>query len=88
MKTALFGAMVLSLLGGVATAQQTQPIQLTNAQMDKVTAGWDLKETDVSNTSWTQVRVYDGNLTRCSDCYLVISNPALSVESKFGPSRP
>jgi hypothetical protein len=41
LKTALLGAMVLPLLAGIAAAQQAQPIHLPNAQMDKVTAGFD-----------------------------------------------
>jgi Spy/CpxP family protein refolding chaperone len=86
LKTALLGAMVLPLLAGIAAAQQTQPIHLTNAQMDKVTAGFDLKETDIGNTSWTQVSIYHGALTTCPACYLTITNPAFSVESAFGPT--
>lgn len=86
LKTALLGAMALPLLAGIATAQQAQPIQLTNAQMDKVTAGFDLRETEISNTSWTQVSIYDGALTACPACYLTITNRAFSVESAFGPT--
>jgi hypothetical protein len=85
MKRLLYGVAALPFLAGVALAQ---PMQLTSRQMDRVTAGWDLFVTEVSNTSWTQVSVYNKPLTSCSSCYLVITNPALSVESQFGPTPP
>jgi hypothetical protein len=86
MKRLLFGVAALPLLAGIALAHE--PVQLTNTQMDKVTAGFSLREIDVSNTSWTQVSIYSSALTPCSECFLSISNPAFSVESKFGPSPP
>jgi hypothetical protein len=51
MKKWLFGMAVLPFLAGVALAGQ--PMQLNDKQMDKVTAGFELFETDISNTSWT-----------------------------------
>jgi hypothetical protein len=55
------GLAALPLIAGVASAESIkqndskalakQPMQLSEQQMDKVTAGWDLTETDFSNTS-------------------------------------
>lgn len=88
MKKALFAVVALPFLAGIAMAKSPQPINLTSAQMDHVTAGWSLTEMDPSNTSWTKVSVYSSFPSSCSSCYLFMSNPALSVESKFGPSAP
>jgi hypothetical protein len=85
MKALLYGIAALPFLVTFASAE---PVQLTNNQMDKVTAGFAFRETTVSNVSWTQVSLYAGPLTPCGECFLVISNPALSIESKFGPSAP
>jgi hypothetical protein len=87
MKKALFGLLALPLLTGAAMAAQ-QPVQLTNAQMDHVTAGWYLSETDGSNTSWTHVSVYTDPYYCCSSCYLNLTSSSISVQSKFGPSAP
>jgi hypothetical protein len=87
MKKVLVALLALPLLTGVAMAKQ-QPLQLTNAQMDNVTAGWYgwyLWEIDPGSTSWTEVSVNSGSLDPCSSCYLNVSSPGLSVESKFGP---
>lgn len=83
MKRLLYGLAALPLLAGVALAQE--PMQLTSQQMDKVTAGWDLLEIDLSNTSLTAVAVYQhpSNTISCSSCYLLINNPAISVASMF-----
>jgi hypothetical protein len=57
--------------------------------MDKVTAGFDFRETDNANTSWTQVSSMPvPPALRVKLCFLHISNPALSIESKFGPGAP
>ena len=88
MKKTLYGAIALPLLMGIGMAQQSWAAQLSDAQMDKVTAGFDFRETDNANTSWTQVSLYAGPLTPCAVCFLNISNPALSIESKFGPGAP
>jgi len=91
MKSLLYGIAALPFFVGAAAAE---PTHLTNTQMDKVTAGWSLFETDLSNTSWTQVSVWNGPLavtsgaTSCGSCYLVIINPALSVESIMAPTGP
>jgi hypothetical protein len=95
MKKLLCGVAALPFLAGVALAQ---PMQLTNHQMDTVTAGWANHEIDVSNTSWTEVSVYGGALLSftdpntgaqvCNDCYLRIVTPTISVQSKFGPGAP
>jgi len=84
MRKLLYGVAVLPFLAGVALAEQ--PIQLSDKQMDKVTAGFDLRVTEISNTSWTQVSIYDGALTACSACYLHIVSRPFSVESAFGPT--
>lgn len=92
----LYGLAVVPFFASVALAQpngnaatSTQPMQLSEKQMDSVTAGWKLLETDVSNTSWTRVSVYEANNNiTCGSCYLLINNFALSVGSKFGPTAP
>jgi len=88
MKKTLYGVIALPLLMGIGMAQQSWAAQLTDAQMDKVTAGFDFSETDNANTSWTQLSLYAGPLKSCDVCFLTISNPALSVQSKFGPGAP
>ena len=83
MKKFLCGLAVLPFLTATALAQ---PAQLSETQMDSVTAGFVFLETDVSNTSWTRVSVYEGaNTIACSSCYLLLNNPAISVASNFGP---
>lgn len=84
MKSLLYGLAALPFLAGVALAGQ--PMQLSDKQMDNVTAGFDLRVTEISNTSWTQVSIYDGALTACSACYLTIVSRPFSVESAFGPT--
>lgn len=90
MKTFLYGIAVLPLLATVAfaqpldtTAAAKQPIQLSENQMDHVTAGWGFLELTDSNTSTSMVSVYqqNGNGISCPSCYLSIQNPALSVVS-------
>jgi len=76
------------LLTGAAFAQQ--PIQLSNQQMDNVTAGF--MEVDLSNTSATGISIFQRawvtestpNFIACSSCFLVISTPTISVASQFG----
>jgi hypothetical protein len=84
MKRLLYGLAALPLLAGVALAQE--PVQLSNQQMDQVTAGWDLLEIDQSNTSLTAVAVYQhpSNTISCASCYLLLNSPAISVASMFG----
>ena len=84
MKKLLCGLAALPFLAGIALADQ--PIQLNDKQMDKVNAGFRDFETIISNTSWTQVSIYDGSLTSCSACYLSILSRPFSVESAFGPT--
>ena len=66
MKKTLYGVIALPLLMGIGMAQQSWAAQLSDAQMDKVTAGFDFSETDNANTSWTQVSLYAGPLTPCA----------------------
>jgi hypothetical protein len=96
MTRVLYGLAALPLLAGVAlaeTPQQTnggkalakQPMQLTEQQMDKVTAGWQFLEIDTFNTGFTIVAVYLGpNTLTCPTCYLLINNFAISVASQIG----
>ena len=57
MKSVFYGLAALPLLAGVALAGQ--PMQLSDTQMDKVTAGWDVRISEVSNTSVTGISVYE-----------------------------
>ena len=85
MKRLLYGLAALPFLAALASAQPAT--QLTDNQMDKVTAGWGLLETDISNTSFVMVSVYQSpNTVTCSACYLLINTPSISVGSAFGPS--
>lgn len=80
MKKLLMGMAMLPFLAGSTLAQE--PMQLSQTQMDKVTAGWDLLETEVGNTSITTVSIYKTpNTLACSSCYLLINGPAISVAS-------
>ena len=59
-----------------------KPMQLTEKQMDKVSAGWTLLEVDIGNTSITAVSVWQpDNHIECASCYLNIYSPALSIAS-------
>lgn len=84
MRKLLYGLAALPLLAGVALA--AEPMQLSSLQMDKVTAGWDLAEVDISNTSVTVVSIYERphNTITCPGCYLLINNFAFSVGSQIG----
>jgi len=92
MKKVLWGLAALPLLAGVALADQ--PMQLSDNQMDKVTAGFDVSVIERSNTSWTQISIYEtGTLLPCNQCYLRIGgvpgspvSRAFSIESAFGPT--
>jgi hypothetical protein len=91
MKKLLCGLAVLPLLAGIALADQ--PVQLSDKQMDNVTAGFDLSVIERSNTSWTQISIYErGTLLPCNQCYLTIGGTgdpvsrAFSVQSAFGPT--
>jgi len=65
----VYGLAALPLIMGVAfaapvkqqdsKASAKQPMQLTEQQMDKVTAGWDIIETDCSNTHCTWLSIYE-----------------------------
>jgi len=57
MKKLLYGLAALPFLAGVALADQ--PVQLSDNQMDKITAGFDLSVIERSNTSWTQISIYE-----------------------------
>jgi hypothetical protein len=81
-------AAVLALGAGAAAAQ---PVQLTNNQMDKVSAGF--LEIDRSNATVTILSIFfrpdllepTPNTIDCPTCYLRIVTPTISVASQFGP---
>ena len=79
MKSLLYGLAALPFLASVGLAGQP----LNDQQMDKVTAGFDFRVTEISNTSWTQVQIGFNTpaLTPCSACYLTIVSPPFSIES-------
>jgi hypothetical protein len=87
MKSILYGLAALPFFAAVALAGQ--PMQLSDKQMDKVTAGFEFNIIEVSNTSWIQVVAYPitaGAPVACPACYLTITSPSLNVQSAFGPS--
>jgi len=79
-------AAVLSLVAGAAAAQ---PLQLTNSQMDKVSAGhFELDRSNVSVTMvdiWFRPDVLDStpNTVVCPSCYLLIVSPHISIGSQM-----
>jgi hypothetical protein len=89
MKGLLYGLAALPFLVGIASAQQ--PMQLTNKQMDRVTAGTLIKE--INNTSAVAVSIFQTssllestpNAISCSGCYLLINSPKFSLAAEFGP---
>ncbi|HEY5676608.1 MAG TPA: hypothetical protein VIR81_07485 [Myxococcales bacterium] len=83
MKKFLCGLVMLPFISATAMAQ---PTQLSENQMDTVSAGWDLTEIELSNTSLTIVAVYhDGVPTTVPGFqeFLHISSPAISISSFF-----
>ncbi|HEY2531202.1 MAG TPA: hypothetical protein VGJ20_25255 [Xanthobacteraceae bacterium] len=90
MKRLLLGLAVLPFLAGISMAGS--PTVLTDKQMDKVTAGFDFAELDVTNTSTTVVMVDLTPITILKGDYLHVAGTAypvgvqsLQVESRFGP---
>ena len=98
----LCGFAALPLLVAGASAHQAsdgktlvkKPAQLSEQQMDKVTAGWDYTLVEVDNTGTTVVLSYQtpNNIVtslatstspavECGGCYLYITNRALTVGS-------
>ena len=101
LKRLLHGLAALPLLTGVALAETPKqssdgkalakhPMQLSEQQMDRVTAGFRFFEVDIFNTGSTIVSVYQpkGNIIVCADCYLLINTPSLSVASRFVQLNP
>jgi len=76
----------LAVLPFMSASALAQPAQLSDYQMDSVSAGFRLNEVEVSNTSWTQVVVGEP-LRACTSCYLTVvgSSFGVSVSSNFGP---
>lgn len=88
MKSFLYGLAVLPFVAGVALAGQ--PMELSNQQMDKVTAGFSIHEVDESNTSWVGITAYVfpvGEVGCPNGCYLSIVSDAIQVGAQFGPAR-
>ena len=101
MRKLLCGFAILPLMAAAAPAQPPahvaaqQPLQLSESEMDGVTAGWSLRELEFSNTSITAVAAYQtgtdpsddaigfgpGNHISCDACYILLNSPALSVGS-------
>jgi len=103
----LCGFAALPLIAGVASAQQVknsndskalvkQPTQLSEQQMDKVTAGFHFQDFETFNSGWVGVKIYEGTnvllpgtaatsstaaVPDCGACYLYIHNSAGSVGS-------
>lgn len=85
MKRLLYGLVALPFIASVALAGQ--PTQLSDQQMDKVTAGFTFDEITISNTSWTQVAIgFNPALVPCSACYLTIVSPPFSIQSAMQPT--
>lgn len=80
MNRLLFGLAALPFLGGFAMA--AQPIQLSDGQMDTVTAGFDLQEVECQNTGCVLVAVNKAQEIQpggsssnpCPTCFIVIEN--------------
>jgi len=92
MKKLLHALAALSLLAAPAWGQ---PIQLSDKQMDKVSAGF--LEVDRSNTSLTVITMWfrpsirdeeTPNFIACTKCYLLIVTPTFAIASNFGPFTP
>jgi len=89
MKRFLHGLIALPFLTAAAMAE---PTQLTDPQLDKVSAGF--LEIDKSNTSLTVLSIFQrsylteptGNFITCSNCYLLIVSSTISIASQFGPT--
>lgn len=96
MRKFLFGLAALPFIAGAAFAAEKAPLSdklINDTQMDRVTAGFDFIELDISNTSTVLVAVNHPTLAACAPCYLVIQSqwyPAsavqpFQVQAKFGP---
>jgi hypothetical protein len=70
------------MLPFLSATAMAQPMQLSETQMDTVSAGWGLREVDCSNTSTTFVSVYRGDVPS-DGAYIYISSTAISVSSYF-----
>jgi hypothetical protein len=84
---------VVPFFAAASLVQAAPMAQLSDSQMDSVTAGFAFQSEDTSNTSFTEIRVWqaaqlpEGNfIVGCPRCYIAVNSPALSVGSAFGPS--
>jgi len=76
MKKWLFGVAVLPLLTGLALAKD--PVQLTDGQMDKVTAGFRFAEIDTTNVATVFVGV-NAATPLCATCVVSIGGPSSPI---------
>jgi len=84
MKSLLYGIAVLPFLATLAAAE---PQQLSNNQMDQVTAGFRLLELEVFNTGSVVTSVYGpAPLAPCANCYLNIRSATVDI-SAFMPTN-
>ena len=96
MRRFLCGLAALPFLTAVAWAAPapgagTEPVRLTSAEMDRVSAGF--FEIDRGNTSVTQISIFQRanlfestpNAISCATCFLLINSSTISVSSQFGP---
>jgi len=93
MKRFLYGLAILPFVAGVSLA--ADPVALSDKQMDKVTAGFDFTEVEISNTSWVRVGVdVPAFATACpAPCYLQVGGTpwgpgttrSFQVQAQFGP---
>jgi hypothetical protein len=100
MKRLLFGLVVLPFAAGIALAgppvprgdQQPAPTQLSDEQMDGITAGFDFREIDIQNLGSVGVLI-NNPPAACTGCFLSIKGttfPAgvqsFQLFAEFGPA--
>jgi hypothetical protein len=90
MRKLLFGLAVLPFLAGVSLAEQ--PIPLSDQQMDKVTAGFDFAEIDITNSGTTLVAINHADAGACAACFIDIKGTtfpggvqSFQLMALFGP---
>lgn len=83
MKRLMYGIAALPLLTSLAFAGQ--PVQLTDHQMDKVTAGIVFSETDIFNSIAVRVDINQTERPLCgaADCVLSIQSPNFNLQASF-----
>jgi hypothetical protein len=83
MKSFLCGLAVLPFLAATAMAAPAQP--LSDNQMDSVTAGFDLRITEITNTAVTAISLYEGPIPNVPGygTFIYVYSPSLSVLGGF-----